>query len=59
MSMSHWNPEHFSRENVDLAGLFEVLEASKQDLGVEAYSLAQATSLERVFIEMAKSQIVP
>lgn len=45
------------RERSDIAGLFEALESSKHSLGIEAYSLAQATSLERVFIEMAKQQL--
>ena len=50
-------PPFFARrQSVDLAALFEALEQSKHELGVLAYSLCQATNLERVFIALAKSQ---
>lgn len=39
----------------DMAGIFEAFEASKVDLGVEAYGISQASSLERVFISLAAS----
>eukprot|EP00955_Chlamydomonas_euryale_P102912 365452-Chlamydomonas_euryale.AAC.18 len=44
------------RDAADLAALFEALEGSRGALGVDAYSLTQATTLERVFIALAARQ---
>ncbi len=50
-------PQVFSlpRRGLDLAGLFELLEGSRQELGLVDYSVSQ-TTLEQVFVALAREQ---
>lgn len=40
-------------QGLDLPLLFEKMEASRQELGIEEYSVSQAT-LEHVFVQLAQ-----
>ncbi|GAX84392.1 hypothetical protein CEUSTIGMA_g11814.t1 [Chlamydomonas eustigma] len=57
--LDHDGVNHFviaiPRDSTDLPEIFEALEKSRQGLGLMAYSLSQATTLERVFVSLASS----
>jgi hypothetical protein len=48
-------PACLYRDSADLPEIFEALERSRQGLGLIAYSLSQATTLERVFVNLAST----